>query len=111
MKKFLFVLFALVISVSAWAEDYKQIRSFDGTISTNTIQRLSDKASIPFAEGNRDYRAYKEWDKTNDAQPADPLLDSAIAENEQKIQAKMRELAIDELNKTDPEFAVSFSGE
>lgn len=31
------------------------------TLSGQTIQRLSDKAFIPFDEGNTDYQAYLAW--------------------------------------------------
>ena len=30
-------------------------------LQNNSVQRLSDGASIPFANGNRDYEEYKQW--------------------------------------------------
>jgi hypothetical protein len=35
---------------------YKLIKDFGGNI--NSVQRLSDKANIPFATDNTDYQAY-----------------------------------------------------
>ena len=38
----------------------------------NVIIRLSDHASIPMSEGNRDYQEYLEWlDEGNTPEPAD----------------------------------------
>ena len=43
------------------------------TEPTNVI-RLSDGASIPFADGNMDYEAYKLWlSKGNTPEPADEV--------------------------------------
>ncbi len=30
-------------------------------LQNQSIKRLSDGASIPFADGNRDYEEYKQW--------------------------------------------------
>ena len=40
---------------------YKQINKIDGTLDTTQIQRLSDKAFIPFDPANTDYQEYLEW--------------------------------------------------
>jgi hypothetical protein len=40
---------------------YKQINKIDGTLDTTQIQRLSDKAFIPFNEANTDYQEYLAW--------------------------------------------------
>ena len=39
---------------------YKIIISF-GQTESNTVQRLSDNAFIPFDPSNRDYQAYLKW--------------------------------------------------
>ena len=39
---------------------YKLIISF-GQTESNTVQRLSDNAFIPFDPSNRDYQAYLKW--------------------------------------------------
>ena len=40
---------------------YKQINKIDGTLDTTQIQRLSDKAFIPFDPANTDYQEYLQW--------------------------------------------------
>ena len=40
---------------------YKQINKIDGTLDTTQIQRLSDKAFIPFDPANTDYQEYLAW--------------------------------------------------
>jgi hypothetical protein len=51
---------------------YKQIKLSDGTILTNSIQRVSDKANIPFDPANTDYQAYLKWlSEGNTPEPAD----------------------------------------
>ena len=40
---------------------YKKIKISPTEYSDNTIKRISDKASIPFEDGNRDYEEYKRW--------------------------------------------------
>ena len=47
----------------------------------NSIQRLSDNASIPPDPANRDYAEYLEWLAAgNTPEPAEPLPDPRIAE-------------------------------
>jgi hypothetical protein len=51
---------------------YKQIKLSDGTILTNSTQRVSDKANIPFDPANTDYQAYLKWlSEGNTPEPAD----------------------------------------
>jgi len=40
---------------------YKKLLNIDGTENTMAIQRLSDKAFIPFDPANTDYQEYLEW--------------------------------------------------
>ena len=40
---------------------YKKVLGMDGNIDTNMIQRISDKAFIPFDEANTDYQEYLKW--------------------------------------------------
>jgi hypothetical protein len=40
---------------------YKQVKSFDDTISTTLFQRIADGAFIPADLDNTDYQAYLAW--------------------------------------------------
>ena len=40
---------------------YKQTKNPDGSVSNQTIKRLSDNAFIPFDPDNTDYQAYLKW--------------------------------------------------
>jgi hypothetical protein len=40
---------------------YKQIKYFDGQISTHQVLRVADNAFIPFDPANTDYQAYLAW--------------------------------------------------
>ena len=52
---------------------FKQIRNVDtGEIVTDYIRRVSDTATIPCVEGNRDYQEYLAWlAEGNEPLPAD----------------------------------------
>ena len=51
---------------------YKQIKTYDGNIVSNMIQRIVDKAYIPFDPQNSDYIAYLKWiEEGNVPTPAD----------------------------------------
>ena len=51
---------------------YKQIKTLEGDISNNMIQRIVDKATIPFDPANTDYQAYLLWlAEGNTPEPAD----------------------------------------
>jgi hypothetical protein len=53
---------------------YKQILNLAGTVSTETIKRLSDNAFIPMDEANADYVEYKKWlSEGNEPLPADEV--------------------------------------
>ena len=50
-------------------------------INSTTVQRLSDTAFIPFAEGNTDYQQYQQWlSEGNIPTPADLPVNPRIAE-------------------------------
>jgi hypothetical protein len=40
---------------------YKQIRYFDGQISTYRVLRIADNTSIPFEPTSIDYQEYLDW--------------------------------------------------
>jgi len=51
---------------------YKQIKTVNGDVNQQMIQRLSDNACIPFDPANTDYQAYLKWvAEGNQPQPAD----------------------------------------
>jgi len=51
---------------------YKQLKNIDGSIDTTMIQRVQDKAFIPFDPANTDYQAYLKWlAEGNTPEPAD----------------------------------------
>ena len=53
---------------------YKQIKTLEGDISNNMIQRIVDKATIPFDPANTDYQAYLAWlAEGNEPLPADEV--------------------------------------
>ena len=54
--------------------------------NTDTIVRLSDNASIPMAEGNRDYREYLEWVAAgNTPGAADPQPNPRVSEIKSRL--------------------------
>ena len=40
---------------------YKQVKSFDDTVSTTLFQRIADGAFIPADPANTDYQDYLKW--------------------------------------------------
>ena len=53
-------------------------------LAEHSITRLSDNASIPQAEGNRDYQDYLEWIAEGNT-PAPEFTDAEIAANAQSL--------------------------
>jgi hypothetical protein len=47
----------------------------NGENRTDAIRRISDGATIPFDEGNRDYRDYLEWIAAGNI-PSEPASDA-----------------------------------
>jgi hypothetical protein len=51
---------------------YKQYKNINNEVVLNAIIRISDGATIPFAEDNTDYQEYLKWlDEGNTPLPAD----------------------------------------
>lgn len=51
---------------------YKTVTLPSGAPSDSMVQRKSDNAFIPFAEGNTDYQAYLKWlEEGNTPEPAE----------------------------------------
>jgi hypothetical protein len=40
---------------------YKQIKTYEGNIADNIIQRILDNATIPFDPDNQDFVEYNKW--------------------------------------------------
>lgn len=61
-------------------------------LQQNSVQRLSDGASIPFADGNIDYEEYKQWLLEGNT-PEPEFTDAEIeAQRIQSIKSKAAEL-------------------
>jgi len=60
-------------------------------IGTNRVKRLADGASIPFADGNRDYEEYKQW--LSEGNIPEPEFTQAELDAITKEQAKQEALA------------------
>ena len=74
----------------AYAENYRLTKS--------GVQRLSDTAFIPATMKNADWRDYQKWLKKGNAPESklpDPVL--FVDEKEEKVKARMRKKAIQEL--------------
>lgn len=59
-------------------------------ISETQVQEQTTKACIPFAEGNRDYEAYKQW--LAEGNTPDPMDDVAVVSNGQSEVALKEEI-------------------
>jgi hypothetical protein len=50
---------------------YKLIKNYEGYIVDSIVQRILDKATIPFDPANTDYQAYLKWlEEGNVPEPA-----------------------------------------
>lgn len=73
-------------------------------LKQNSVTRLADGASIPLANGNRDYEEYKQWlVEGNTPEPEFTEEELVQIELAQKIQD-----AIDFLNKTQFKFGIDY---
>ena len=57
-------------------------------IGQNSVQRLTDGACIPFADGNRDYEEYKLWLEEGNT-PEPEFTEEELAQ--QELQVKLQE--------------------
>lgn len=92
MKKIIsiFLIISLLFIGMAWAENYR--------LTADGVQRLSDTAFIPATMKNADWRDYQKWLKSGNAPlPKLPKQALVVDEKEEKVKAKIRELAIKEL--------------
>ena len=94
IKKILLIFFSIsLFSGIAYAENYR--------LTEDGIQNLETMAFIPATIKNKDWRRYQKWlEKGNEpeAKLSKPVM--VVDEKEEKVKAKMRELAIGELIKT-----------
>ncbi len=89
-KKILFILlFISLIFSTAYAENYR--------LTEDGVQRLSDTAFIPAAIKNADWRDYQKWSKDNTPLPKLPPPVLFVDEKEEKVKARIRKKAIQEL--------------
>ncbi len=91
MKKILLVLLLIsLLGGIAYAENYR--------LTEDGVQRLSDTAFLPATMKNADWRDYQKWLSEGNAPEAKlpkPVL--FVDEKEEKVKARMRKKAIDEL--------------
>lgn len=91
IKKILFVLLLVsLFSGMAYAENYR--------LTKEGVQNLDTMAFIPTTMKNADWRDYQGWlseGNTPEAKLPDPVL--VVDEKEEKIKARMRKKAIQEL--------------
>lgn len=51
---------------------YKELKTLEGVVMLNMIQRTADNATIPFDPANTDYQACLKWlEEGNEPKPAD----------------------------------------
>ncbi len=90
IKKILIVLLlGLFFSTTVWADNYR--------LTESGVQNLETTAFIPATMKNADWRDYLKWSETNTPLPKlpDPVL--VVDEKEEKVKARIRKKAIDEL--------------
>ncbi len=90
MKKILFILLLIsLIGGMAYAENYR--------LTESGVERLSDSAWIPATMKNADWRDFLIWSKDNTPLPKLPPPVLVVDEKEEKVKARMRKKAVDEL--------------
>ncbi len=91
LKKLLFIVLLIsLIGGMVYAENYR--------LTEEGVQRLSDTAFIPATMKNADWRDYQDWLEEGNAPEAKlppPVL--VVDEKEEKVKARMRKKAIQEL--------------
>ena len=93
-KKILLILsLVLLVNGIVWAENYR--------LTEDGVQRLSDTAFIPATITNSDWRDYQDWlseGNIPEVKLPDPVL--VINEDEEKVKAKIWQMAIEALKVT-----------
>jgi len=80
----------------------------DYTLSEFGVTRGSDRASVPDADGNRDWQAYQEWvaeGNTPDPIPT-PVIDPAVAERKASEKSARGKIATTSALTADEESAI-----
>lgn len=67
-------------------------------LNQNSVTRLSDGASIPFADGNRDYEEYKQWLSEGNTPEPEFTEEELLKQKQDKFRAD-RNILLDKVDK------------